>query len=585
MPSRENQPVSAKPLSRRTIAIAAAVAAVLCLPALWVGFFADDWAHLMAMEGLSVGGSEPYDLYRFTHPEQGAAAIRNGPWPWWTVPTLNAAFWRPIPSALFALDHALFGLEPLGYHAHSILWYLVLVATVGAFYRRVFVHPAAKLALFMFAVDEAHAFATGWIASRYANVTAVFAVVAVLAYWRYRRHRWRPGLPVALVALGIALACGESALAAFGYFVGYELVVSKDAIRRRVASIAPLFLLAFVYLGFHRALGYGVTDSGLYFNPVTDPIGYAAVVPARLPALLGSLVSSTPIDAWMLVPETHVPLIVVGVIVTVVFGVLLRSKLRAADETERVTLSWLTVGALLGAFVGLGAGLGTRLLIVSSVGAFPVIAAVVLHTRQRWRQARGRARVPLAVATVWLVAVHLLVAAPLFSLNFVLMRMPASRSDRVMAALELDDPDGKIAIVRTSDVFSGLYGSGPLKTRRGFDLEAFNLLTLTTHPMAIVGTANGFEVQLLEWALLESEFERVFRSKEQALVASDVVETSCFSVRVLEVEHGKPTRLEVFDIDGQAQWLLDTGNGFEKFVIPRAGERVVLPRARSPVEF
>ncbi len=122
--------------------VATIVGLLISLPSLAVGFYADDYNHLLLLAGYDTGAGRPFDIYRFMMGNL-SDAIYAGPFPWWTNPDLRIAFLRPIASAMFMLDHALFGMNAVGYHAHALLWYGLLVFTVAMFYGRLF-RSAAK---------------------------------------------------------------------------------------------------------------------------------------------------------------------------------------------------------------------------------------------------------------------------------------------------------------------------------------------------------------------------------------------------------------------------------------------------------
>src|SRR5262249_42881788 len=138
--------------------------------------------------------------------------VQRGPYPWWTLPELKLAFWRPLSSALETLDHHLFGRNAVGYHVHSVVWYLALVAICGALLRRALQGALGVLALLLFAVDDAHILPAGWIANRNALVAVAPALAGLWAHleWREAGRAW--ARPLSLVGLALGLTGGEAAL-------------------------------------------------------------------------------------------------------------------------------------------------------------------------------------------------------------------------------------------------------------------------------------------------------------------------------------------------------------------------------------
>ncbi|NLV42265.1 MAG: tetratricopeptide repeat protein [Candidatus Hydrogenedentes bacterium] len=114
-------------------------------------------------------------------------------------------FWMPLTTLTHLVDASLFGKNPAGHHAHSVLWhlgavllwYLALVRMTGN-------RGAAALAAALFAVHPLRAEAVAWIASRKEVVSGFWFAGTVLLYARYAA---RPSVGrMALVCLGMALA-------------------------------------------------------------------------------------------------------------------------------------------------------------------------------------------------------------------------------------------------------------------------------------------------------------------------------------------------------------------------------------------
>src|SRR5882724_2555685 len=93
---------------------------LLGLSTLWIGFYGDDYTFLAFLETPGPKQPSTFDLYEFSHGRADTDLLMaRGPFPWWTDPDLKLRFFRPISSALFLLDHAIFGHAPLGYHIHA----------------------------------------------------------------------------------------------------------------------------------------------------------------------------------------------------------------------------------------------------------------------------------------------------------------------------------------------------------------------------------------------------------------------------------------------------------------------------------
>jgi hypothetical protein len=170
----------------------------LGLPSLKVGFVADDYTFIQRLEDR--GQSATLRLYEFATGQPGQAArLQSARWvayPWWIENDFKVRFLRPLSSALFALDHALFGRAPLGYHVHSLLWFALLLVAVGLLLRRVCAPTTWQLPFLLFALNAGHAESLAWVSSRNALVSTVPALFGLLALLEYYQRGWRFGLPL-----------------------------------------------------------------------------------------------------------------------------------------------------------------------------------------------------------------------------------------------------------------------------------------------------------------------------------------------------------------------------------------------------
>ncbi|HEY5995569.1 MAG TPA: glycosyltransferase family 39 protein [Candidatus Deferrimicrobiaceae bacterium] len=99
--------------------------------------------------------------------------------------TLNP-YYRPLTTTTFALDFALWGRQPAGYHATNILLHLATTIALYFAARRTTRHEAASLsAALLFAVHPAHAEPVGYISARADLLCAFFMLTAFLAYARF----------------------------------------------------------------------------------------------------------------------------------------------------------------------------------------------------------------------------------------------------------------------------------------------------------------------------------------------------------------------------------------------------------------
>src|SRR5688572_14219385 len=248
---------------RFAIACCVVAGVALCSPSLWTGLVADDFLHQLMLRdhpGLPFAGRGPFDLFRFADgsPETARALTNAGVFPWWTDPKALLAFFRPLASLTHAADHRLWPEHAGLMHAQSLLWYGVLLALVGITYaglgasRRGF-----ALALLMFAIDDAHAPAVGWIANRNALIALCFALPALAVHARSRRGGFVHGVWLGPLLLAVGLGGGEAALSVCAYLVAYAAFLDRGPWYIRYGSLLPYVLVLISWKACCLQLGYG----------------------------------------------------------------------------------------------------------------------------------------------------------------------------------------------------------------------------------------------------------------------------------------------------------------------------------------
>jgi len=105
----------------------------------------------------------------------------------WAFTTFETGLWAPLTRLSHALDVTLFGLNPAGHHATSVLLHTIAAALILLWLRRLFDPGWALLLASIFAVHPQRVEAVAWIASRKDVVCALFFVSTLLLYDGYTR--------------------------------------------------------------------------------------------------------------------------------------------------------------------------------------------------------------------------------------------------------------------------------------------------------------------------------------------------------------------------------------------------------------
>ncbi|MFL5352771.1 hypothetical protein [Archangium sp.] len=568
----------------RVLWLSLLAALVLSLPTVWVGFVSDDYIHLLILEGHDAMGS-PSDLFRFAGGDAGhlRRLMDHGPYPWWTLPELKLAFWRPLSSALANLDYHLFGRDPVGGHLHSLAWYLGMVALFGALLRRFLPGRLGALALLLFSIDGAHFMVAGWIANRNALVASVPALFGLWMHleWRERHRTW--ALPLSLAGLAVGLMGGETALGVFAYVLAYELLGEKGGVKERLRAIAPAALLGLIYLGMYKLRGFGAYGSGSYVDPVGEPVRFLGAALARVPTLMGGLVLAVPADFWLLVQARPV-LVGLGLLGLGLLVALVRAAWPSVDAEERRHCRWLFLGAALSLLPVAATFPANRLLLVPGLGASVAVALVLVSS---WRaKAEGSRSRGVAVGAGVLAFSHFVVAPllwPLMTLAFLQLR---SGTEPMLQTLEreLDYqrlPGQRVIALPIPAPAVGMYVPMVLATRGMPPPHAWWQLSLSPEPHVLTRTGpDSLELSLTRGHFLTSEFEAVFRGPAHPLRQGDQVKLEELTVTVLAADEQGATRLGfTFDRpleDPSFVFLRWKDDALRPFTPPPVGERVPL---------
>ena len=261
-------------LNHQSLALALLVA-VSYLPALEAGFVWDDLIFV----------------------EEAAVHDWSGLWSIWFSPAeieREGHYW-PIVYTSFWLEHKLWGLAPLGYHAVNLALHLVNVLLAWRLLQRLAV-PGSWVIAAVFAVHPLHVESVAWVMERKDLLSALFYLAAVLTWIRFVKSP-RPGryaLALGLFAAGLLSKSIVVTLPAA--LLIYHWWQTGRVTRTDLVRLAPFFGLALVItaldLSFYTsreplALGYSLVERALiaaralwfYAGKLVWPTGLAGIYP------------------------------------------------------------------------------------------------------------------------------------------------------------------------------------------------------------------------------------------------------------------------------------------------------------------
>jgi len=573
--------------SRAIIAVSAVLAVVLLLPTLTVGFMMDDYAQLLWLKGGPQTGGRPgriWDMFAFLGTENAPfrTAIDKGFCPWWTNPELKLAFLRPVTSLTHALDHSLFPNSPALMRLESLLMYAVVVIVIGLLYRRISkATVAAGLAIWMYALDDAHAVTASWISNRNAVIAAIFGFGALYLFDRGAREGDKRARMLAPVLFALGLLSAEAAAATLGYLVAHAVWMQKERWQRRVMTLAPFFGVVVVWTAVYKLGGYGAWGGEFYIDPGREPVRFFGALAQRLPVLLHGQLSFPPSDMWMLVPFDKHVLAFVVLLVTVLLGaVVLVFGLRRTNEN-----AFYATGMLLALVPVCATFPGDRLLLFAGFGAFGLIGDFLTAPRDELTHAR---RFVVRGAAGYFIVLHVVLTPFVFYPGRTLqlahmLHDPIERADASYPkSAELV---GKtLIVVNGPDFLIPEYGL-VTRARRDEPLpDFFRLLTIATQGRVMVRRTGERTLEVVQTkGFFHEPFSMVFRKADKPLQLGEQVKIAGMTAtakaytsdrkRIGAVEFELDAPLE----DPRYVWVSWRTTKFEPFVVPAVGEEVEIP--------
>ncbi len=354
------------------------LALVLSLPALNNDLALDDYILQAKQTGVmpTPEGSSLYlELFRFvSSPTEFQTYIIEGKAPWWSDPEIRVAFFRPLSVASHMLDHTLWPNSWALHHLHSLLWYALATLVVFLLYRRVGRSAAgAGLAGLMFAIDDAHFLPVAWLSNRNALMALTFGLAAVIFHRSWQEGRGVRWLALALSAVGAGLLSGEVALGAVGYIAAHQLMLDRRPWKSRLLRLTPYGLLVLIWGLVYSALGFGASGSGMYVDPINEPVHFLTSVLLRAPALILSQWTQITSDVLYVLPHgAHLLWCGAGLVVLTGLGICFAPLLKKEAEAR-----FWAVGMLLSLIPVCGTLPMDRLLLLPGVGAFGLLACQV----------------------------------------------------------------------------------------------------------------------------------------------------------------------------------------------------------------
>lgn len=539
-----------------------AAALVVSLPALSVDLVNDDLLHRLELQNKIPGYEHAWlSLYDFT-PERlpSAILVDLGYLPWFSHEQLSLRFFRPLSSALLALDYALFKTNVFFPHVHSLLWFVALVAITHRLYARWFEQRAATLSALVFAMAGYHAMSIAWLAARHSLVAATFGALGLYHHLRFREDHVSRGRSIALLSCAAGLCASEVALGALVFLVVYELM-RQVSLEQRISGAAPYAVLGLAYLAGYALLGYGTRGSGAYIFPFDAPGQFALAALVRVPILIGDLLLGMP-AVLAKSPATELSLAMFGFL-AIAFYLFVFVRYRALLTLRvRRCLGWLAASTPLALVPAVGTIIGGRVLLFAAIGGAALVGNalnLLLEARNRLHEGpkRGRRRRYGIALAVGLLAILHFGFSPSVRVGLPLaLRSIAEGHKKLAREADLGAcPRGGAAYLLTgSDPALSLYAgfSFLLYRHDGAPFRRFRVLSMAPQAQQLTRVGeNSFELQVLGPVRKYNAFELLYRARNDPLRVGWSRKAEELSVRVMDSDGGLFTRAR-FDTAPQA---------------------------------
>jgi hypothetical protein len=196
---------------------------------------------------------------------------------YWKTVENRGGLYRPVVMLSYALNHALTGDGPKGYHAVNVLLHAANGVLVASVMLALFARPMLSLLTgLLFVLHPIRTEAVASVVGRAESLSGLFMLAAWLAYIRFRTSGGGARLGVSAVCFGLAALTKESAFSFPALLLLTDFVSGRGSLRERFTpgpflarywpyAAAGLAVLALRYL----VLG-GLTP--LYINPASNPL-------------------------------------------------------------------------------------------------------------------------------------------------------------------------------------------------------------------------------------------------------------------------------------------------------------------------
>jgi len=539
-------------------------------------FMADDFMQLGILEGVSpCTWLGPMDVYTLAdgNPSHMRTLKDSGAFQWFWDPGFKAKFFRPLSSVLLIMDHAIFGLNPIGYSIHNLLWFASLIIAAGFLIKRAVPGRISSLAIVIFSISGIHWYVVYWTAARHIVVAASLGLWSLLAYTKWREQGWKKGRIISILGILLSLLAGEASIGVLAYFFAYELLTANDAFKQKLKNLLPFIILAVAYFILYKSLGYGAYGGSGYLNPVSEPLQFLLAFPGRFLALAGSMIAGGHAELWMF-PSIRLYIVLIGILIIILLFIVFKKASSFASAKEKKSVRWMLLGSVISLIPFSAASPGARCLVVPFIGGAFIISFVLYYWWMFIRKLPGLKPGFLSIFCWLLLFIHF-VFAPIqrFIGPGFAKEVFANRLESVIEKAEFNhqQPPQKIVLLTVPDFSLGLHSYYYRKLYREPMPESWWVLSWENCPHRVYRSgANSFELELLNGSI-NAPFLKI----------GTVIKLTGMTVTVLKADKEGANCIEFrFDRsldDPSLQFLAWVDGRLKAVQMPPIGQSIFLP--------
>ncbi len=532
----------------KIIAILVVSAFLLISPSLWLGLQLDDYFHWGLInnkhEVLALGTpGSLFGLFSFLdgNPQRVLDLADLGLVPWWTLPEIKYAFWRPLTELTHWVDYQFWPRWPVLMHLHSGVYYLLLLLISFRLYRRFQPgHKAWLWASWFLALSYVNGVPVAWLANRNAVLATLFLVLALGFHHQWRSNAQLKSFWLALLCFILGLFSGELAVSTGAYLLAYALFLDEGRIRQRFNSLVPYMLVGLSWLVVRNQLGYGASGSDHYLDPLNQPLLFIQSMAVRFFDLFSGLF-------WIVPPELATSLPPQRTLIYLVLAAGLLALIWPLLQKDKYARFWLAAACL--SLVPIAATLPhSRLLLAANIGVCALLGLLVTIKHHPLVVLGGLRRQAFRIFIPVVLFLHLFISGLLlpveaFSMKWIgdqLVNKGALSESLELAPLE----EGTLVLINPPLSSAAGYVNG-VRSYYGRPLPKQTwLLASGLEPLVLTVTSPVTIEISSERGLFQSEQEGVLRSSLVPFSIGDVVNLKGLAITVLAVNNGIPTKAE-----------------------------------------